>query len=361
MGGGKGGSSGNTTTVQKADPWSGIQPELLQAAHDTQNLYKTGQLKQNYFPGSTVASQSPWTQQAQGMLANRALSGSPVNNAASGLLTDTLNGKYLDPNSDPYLDATYNKAAQAVTGSVNSAFGQGGRYGSGLNQLTLGKALGDTATSIYGQNYQDERNRQQQGILEAPQTANQDYQDIGQLANAGANQDAFSQANLDSNINRWNFNQNQPTQQIQSYLGLLNGTGVGNSTQTQTPYFSNPAGSGLGGAITGGLAGSSLFSSFPQTLGSLGLTSGTSGLLGGGLGLLGGLLSDARFKENIHLVEHQRGIPIYIFNYIDDPKNKYMGVMAQDIIDICPQAVSVEGAHYVVDYAMLGIEFKRIH
>lgn len=356
------GGGGSTTTVQKADPWSGIQPQLLQAAKDTQNLYNTGQLKQNYFPGSTVASQSPWTQQAQGLLANRALSGSPINNAASTNLTDTLNGKYLDPSSNPYLDATYNKAAQAVTGSVNGSFGQGGRYGGGLDQLTLGKALGDTATSIYGQNYQDERNRQMQGILEAPQTANQGYQDISQLANAGANQDSYNQSQLDSNINRWNFNQNQPTQQIQSYLGLLNGTGVGNSTQTQTPYYSNTGGQALGGAISGGLLGSSLFGAGGALAGTLGLTGATGGLLGGGLGALLPLLSDIRYKENILLVDEQNGIPIYMFNYKDDPnKIKCMGVMAQDIIFLMPEAVSVHGSHFVVDYGMLGIEFKTIH
>ena len=75
MGGGKGSSGGSTTTVQKADPWEGQQPYLVGGIHingvpiagtfyEANKLYQNGQLAPEYYPGQTVADQSPWTQQA---------------------------------------------------------------------------------------------------------------------------------------------------------------------------------------------------------------------------------------------------------------------------------------------------------
>jgi hypothetical protein len=183
----------STQTVNN-DPWSGIQPQLKQAASDTQNLYNQGLLKQSYYPGSTVTPLAPETQQALSLTSERALAGSPVQNSAKGLLTDTLNGSYL--NSNPYLDATFNKAADQVQSRVNSAFEAGGRHGGGANQRVLGQSIGDLATNIYGQNYQDERNRQNQGILLAPQIANQDYTDLNALGGVGNTKQQQSQQEL---------------------------------------------------------------------------------------------------------------------------------------------------------------------
>lgn len=225
-----------------------------------------GFLAPQAFPGEQVAPFSPQTQAAMNLTTQRALQGSPINDAASGLLTNTLNGGML--NSNPYLDNTYNQAAQAVTGSLNGSFGQGGRYGSGLNQQTLGNSLGNLATGIYGQNYQDERARQMQGLLVAPQTANQGYADAGQLANVGAQQDAQTQAKINEAIGNFNINQQAPYTALSRYAGLLQGNYGNTSTQTQ-PYFTNPTGNMLGTGL-GLLSGAN----------SLNNMGGMSGLLG---------------------------------------------------------------------------------
>lgn len=55
MGGGSGsGGGGSSTTVQKADPWVGVQPYLQQGYGQLANLYQPGRGPQ-YYPGSTVA------------------------------------------------------------------------------------------------------------------------------------------------------------------------------------------------------------------------------------------------------------------------------------------------------------------
>lgn len=88
-----------------------------------------------------------------------------------------------------------------------------------------------------------------------------------------------------------------------------------------------------------------------------GMTSGTTGLvqafLGGGGGeALGGLIgSDRRLKKNIRRVGvTPGGIPLYSFNYIGERGN-IIGVMADEVEDIIPDAVvTIRGIKYV-DYS----------
>lgn len=72
---------GNTTTVQKADPWSGQQPYLK---------YGYGLAGQNvqdprqFYPGNTFIPFSPQTEMGLGMMQNRALSGLGAGPVATG-------------------------------------------------------------------------------------------------------------------------------------------------------------------------------------------------------------------------------------------------------------------------------------
>lgn len=88
-------------------------------------------------------------------------------------LTQTAQGDNLMGN--PFLDQTYNQASQQVTDRFNqeiapniaAQFSMAGRTGSGMNALAQGEAAGETSdalaqlsNSIYGGNYQRERDRQ---------------------------------------------------------------------------------------------------------------------------------------------------------------------------------------------------------
>lgn len=274
-----GGGGGTTTTQTKADPWAGIQPGLQRAANDATSLYNRGLLNYSYYPGSTVVPFSPETGTALNMKTQRAIEGSPITNTAKDYERGLLSGTYL--NSNPYLDKMFNNAADAVTARVNSAFAGGGRSGGGINQQVLTRELGKTAADVYGGNYESERQRQQQGLLFAPQLANQDYFDIDQLADVGAAREGIEGQQLQENIDRFNYNQNAPAENIRNFVGLLNGAGGSYPTSTATtPYYKNRASTALGGAALGaGLLG-------PM---GLGLTTTPIGLgVGAGLGLLGG-------------------------------------------------------------------------
>ena len=73
-------------------------------------------------------------------------------------------------------------------------------------------------------------------------------------------------------------------------------------------------------------------------------------------------VSDMRLKTDIERVgTGARGLPLYTFRYIGEPA-LYEGVMAQDVLGVMPEAVSVgEDGYYRVDCELLGIRFRRLH
>ncbi len=68
--------------------------------------------------------------------------------------------------------------------------------------------------------------------------------------------------------------------------------------------------------------------------------------------------SDKILKENIIYLGEENNYPVYEFNYIWSPV-RFIGVMAQDILSILPEAVHKVGKYFAVDYSKLGVEFRR--
>lgn len=96
----------------------------------------------------------------------------------------------------------------------------------------------------------------------------------------------------------------------------------------------------------------------------------TGSILGGlggfaaGMAKTGWLPSDPRLKEDVVLVgqDERTGLSLYEFSYIDDPeKRRFVGVMANEVEERFPDAVSVDPSGYLtVNYAHLGIEMKEV-
>jgi hypothetical protein len=147
------------------------------------------------FPGATDPSRfsAPLTG-TEGSLLNQlgVLGGQPSPTATAGneLLLKTLSGEFLDPASNPFLQATINAATrplfeqfQDVTLPFTAAGQRIGPQGSSafdraaaIAQRGLASAVGDVATNIAGQNFQAERGRQQEGIGLGRQLTAQDIQ-----------------------------------------------------------------------------------------------------------------------------------------------------------------------------------------
>jgi hypothetical protein len=71
--------------------------------------------------------------------------------------------------------------------------------------------------------------------------------------------------------------------------------------------------------------------------------------------------SDVRLKEDVQRIGTTVfGLPLYHFRYIGRPET-YEGVMAQDVLDVMPNAVvRGEDGYYRVNYSALGTNMRRV-
>lgn len=128
----------------------------------------------------------------------------------------TVQGSYLDPSTNKWLEEYYKLGAERVKGTVSPSFGHMQAFGnhSGYNEA-LSRGLSDLAVGLYGGNYQKERDRQYGMTAAAPQF----------LAQSSAQ--AFT-----------------PYTQYLNTVGNL-------GKKKEQPYFDNPMGNVLGGAMMG--------------------------------------------------------------------------------------------------------------
>lgn len=79
---------------------------------------------------------------------------------------------------------------------------------------------------------------------------------------------------------------------------------------------------------------------------------------GGGMAL-GNMLSDARTKDNIVEIDRlDDGIGVYMYNYIDDD-DVYVGVLAQEVQEVYPEAIREDDGVLFVNYDALGIDWRK--
>lgn len=119
----------------------------------------------------------------------------------------------------------------------------------------------------------------------APTAANFDYQNIDRLMGVGSQVEGMAGNILQDQMNRFNYYQQAPEQNLARYIAAIQGN-YGGTTMTEQDAGSNP----LAGAAGGAMLGAALPSMFPGTFSQWGTTPlGPWGMLGGAV--LGGLLS----------------------------------------------------------------------
>jgi len=82
-----------------------------------------------------------------------------------------------------------------------------------------------------------------------------------------------------------------------------------------------------------------------------------------GAGTTAAFRSDRRLKENIELVgrDERTMLPLYEFEYINGSGRRFMGVMAQDVVESHPDMVfTMPDGFMAVNYAGLGIEMVEV-
>ncbi len=184
----------------KINPLLGEQGEF--AVDEARGIYD--QMKGNR--PSTYVGISPERQQALDFITNMAQNGGTgVAGTALGEYNKTMSGGYM--NANPYLDDIVNRSVGAAAGSQTSGYAGGGRFGSGAMANAQADAMQQTASSLYGANYQQERDRMM-GMLDRSGTIDDmQYQDARNLSAVGQqyetdqanqNQEAMNVYNADA-------------------------------------------------------------------------------------------------------------------------------------------------------------------
>ncbi len=228
--------AGTTTSVSTQEPFNA--PYIRWGDINAADVLARGP-----YTGPYVADQSPYTQQAIQMQAQRGLNGSPLTSAYQQNLTDTLNGKYLDPSTNPYLSGAVNDALGLASSNFMGTYGgsAGGNINNSGFQEGLARTLGNTALPIYAGAYQNARQNQMQAAALAPNAIAQDYQNIGAVAGAGQAQDAHQQAL----VNAQQLAFNAPWSNLSNYNQIVSGN-FGGTQSSQNPYFTNPLANAIG-------------------------------------------------------------------------------------------------------------------
>jgi len=301
------GTKKTTTQNQTATNTPAAAADIQFGIDQGRNLFNT--LGGRTFPDfSTVAGFSPTTQQGLDLTALRGLTGSPVNAAGQGAVTDIAGGGAFGPGGVPtnaaaefflptargdFLDFSNNpffrEGVDTINDSVGSVFERAGRTSSGANQSSLGRAVGSFGAGIFNQERSNQLNAAQalgnifQGDINnqfsntasrlnaaslAPGSAGTDFQDLQALLGAGGAFDAKNQQLIDEQTNRFNFpfdNAIQNSQLLNQNVGglgpLLGGTQTGDSTtveKTSGGLLNQILGAALTAAAAFGTGGASL-------------------------------------------------------------------------------------------------------
>lgn len=236
---GKGGGGGSSTTTQSIP--GELKPLATAYTNKAINLGNQGFVP---YTGQRFAGPTGAEQTGLGMIADRAQNGSQLINTG----TNTLNTMLQPGQSNPYLDQAVSRAQSSVVDQFNnmvkpqteSAMVNSGSFGnSGLQQtlqnqqIAAGKQLGDIASQMYGQDYQDSNNRALQAAQLAPQYANSQYNDAQQLLNAGSYARNFDQQNKDFNFQQFEDQQNLPYKQLGAMSGVF-GSNLGGTSTTKS-------------------------------------------------------------------------------------------------------------------------------
>lgn len=257
------GGGGSQTVHQNADPWRGQQQYLLDLFQRAQTAADN---PPEYFPGQTVASQTPETTQAQQMLTQQATGGSQqVADASTNAAVFNL-GAGRDVASNPYLQAaitgairpTYQQLTDVALPAIGSNAEAHGQYGSSRQGVAEGLAIsranqsaGDIAARMSSEGYMTGLDNATKTLALAPTVQQAGSMPASQLDAVGQQKQAYNQALIDAEMNRWNYAQNEPWMTAQNYQQILQGSFGGSATTTSPSAQVNPAMSAVGGAAMG--------------------------------------------------------------------------------------------------------------
>lgn len=289
-----GGAPKNTSTTTKAEPWDAAKPyyedlyrRATTALDATNNQPYTGQL--NAGPTADQTKALDLFRSVAGNITppqwQTAVGAAPTNQLAM----DTIQGKYLSPDSNPFIKAAVEASTRPVEQRLmryilpqieDQSIAQGAFGGAGngtaraLAVSDFTQQATDIGSRMYDANYQRERQNQMAApSLFAQAQGLQDQMDASVMGRwnagnqaallpaqlldlAGQQQQGWNQAALDAELQRYNINQAAPWAGLGELGQILNGGGFQSVGQTTRGPNTGAASFLQGAAGVAGIANS---------------------------------------------------------------------------------------------------------
>lgn len=293
------GGGGGTNTIQKADPYIGQQPYLLDLYSQAQNQFNT---PLQFFPGQTYANPTDTQLAAENLQVATALGGQST---AMGNVLPALGFQLAGPANlanNPYLaDATqaairplYSGAQGLLQQARRDATGTGNLGGTRqaiLEQGVIGDYLqraGDVTSQMYNNAYGQSLEAQTRALATAPQSLASLQIPSQQLSQVGAAQQARQQQAINDQRARFEFAQMEPSNRLTRYSNVAGTNILPGTTSSMVDGGGGGLGTmgtigALGGAAYGGLYGLGAGGSVMAAGGPAGLALAAGGALIGSL------------------------------------------------------------------------------
>lgn len=242
---------------------------------------------------------------------------------------EELAGQAAADVSNAYESSKRTQAAEMARMGINPA---DGKYGAASNALAAGEAL---ATAQGKNSARTAARAEGRALTDRASNALAGYPAMGmQTTGQGAGFGSAAQMAANQGLAGLNSGYGQAG----GMAGQM-GSNAASMWGAQANYHANMQSGDTFGGVLGGLGGAAA-----------------------GLAKLG-VFSDRRLKSDVQRigVDERTGLPLYEFAYTAEPGRRYVGVMADEVQERFPEAVTVDGSGFMrVDYAALGIEFKEV-
>ena len=323
-----GGGTKVSTTENK--PWAAQEAPLKYGFQEAARLYKKG--APAYFSGETLAGFDPSQEAAQKATLGYAMGprAAAQQAAAEKNIQQMQTGEIDSSTFDPMIDMYKRNAASALDPMLakirsdqvlyQPGGGSRGDIAVGTAAGSVGDKLLDNIAKMQYQAYGDAQGRRTQALGAYPTIMGAPMGMYSSMADVGAQRRAMSQEGINRGIQEHAYSSQADQTALANYMAGIHGDYGGMSTsRTPGPGAMSTVGSLAG--IVGSLA--PIFAA-----------------------------SDERLKENIKQVGVLNGFNIYRFNYLWSPK-KFIGVIAQEVERIMPEAVKKVNGWRMVDYGVL--------
>ena len=247
-------ADGTTETITQSGADAFTKPFLQYGMSEALRQYQAG--APQFFQGQTYAGFTPQTEQALRMQEQRALAGSPLTQQAQATVGSFLGGtgaegQYVPPAQSGLLTGAIQRALDPVQARVQSQLAQRGRLGSGAAADVMTRALGDVAADVGYRDFATQRGLGLQAAQMAPAMAAADYSDIARLQQVGAAREAQEQRGIQEAIQRYQYEQTSPMEQLSRYQNIISGFPMGKVSTQVTPLYEPSSGQlFLGGAAS---------------------------------------------------------------------------------------------------------------